>query len=90
MTGESGYGDEQTGLRRAVRIATERTEALQRVTANLSAAATPQDVIDVAVRLGLATIGASGGSIATPTLVAGQLHRWTAGYAPDECSAAQL
>ncbi len=65
-------------------MATERTEALQRVTAHLSAAATPQDVIDVAVRLGLATIGASGGSIATPTSSAGQLHRVTAGYAPDD------
>ena len=85
MTGESGDGvDEQTGLRRAARMATERTEALQRVTAHLSAAATPQDVIDVAVRLGLATIGASGGSIATPTRLAGQLHRVTAGYAPND------
>ena len=81
---ENEPADEQARLRRAVTTATERTEALQRVTAHLSAAATPQDVIDVAVRLGLASIGASGGSIATPRVRTAQLRRVTAGYAPDD------
>ncbi len=99
MTGESGYdvdvpptpdrpateiADDQVRLRRAVTVATERREALQRVTAHLSAAAAPQDVVDVAIRLGLATIGASGGSIATPRVLSSQLQRVTAGYAPED------
>jgi GAF domain-containing protein/anti-sigma regulatory factor (Ser/Thr protein kinase) len=79
---------ERSRLSRAVRTATERTEALQRVTAHLSAAATPQDVVDVAVRHGLATIGASGGSIAMPVRGVAQLHRVTAGYAPEDALSA--
>jgi GAF domain-containing protein/anti-sigma regulatory factor (Ser/Thr protein kinase) len=75
---------ERTQLRRAARAATERTEALQRVTASLSAAATAQDVIDVAIQLGLATIGASGGSIAFPVRGSASLHRVTAGYSPED------
>jgi GAF domain-containing protein/anti-sigma regulatory factor (Ser/Thr protein kinase) len=75
---------ERTQLLHAARVATERTDALQRVTANLSAAATAQDVIDVAVRLGLATIGASGGSIASPVRGSASLRRVTAGYSPED------
>jgi GAF domain-containing protein/anti-sigma regulatory factor (Ser/Thr protein kinase) len=74
---------ERSELRRTAQLAVDRSAALQRVTARLSAAPTPQKVIDVAIRLGLATIGASGGSIASP---AGRstLRRVTAGYSTED------
>ena len=75
---------ERSELRRTAQLAADRANALQRVTARLSAAPTPQKVIDVAIRLGLATIGASGGSIASPAARSTSLHRVTAGYSPED------
>jgi GAF domain-containing protein len=54
----AGLGLERARLFEAERAATRRTAALQRVTASLSAAATAEDVIRVAIGDGLATIGA--------------------------------
>ena len=73
---------ERLRLLEAERGAARRTEALQRVGALLSAAATAEDVLHVAIDVGLATIGASGGSIAYPRRGAPAMLRVTAGYSP--------
>ena len=73
---------ERLRLLEAERGAARRTEALQRVGALLSAAATAEDVLQVAIEVGLATIGASGGSIAYPQRGAAAMRRVTAGYSP--------
>lgn len=75
---------ERLRLLEAERGAARRTEALQRVGARLSAAATAEEVVHVAIDEGLATIGASGGSIAYPERGTSTMRRVTAGYAePD-------
>jgi serine phosphatase RsbU (regulator of sigma subunit) len=68
----------------AKQVAAGRTQALQRVTAQLSAAATAADVLRVAIDHGLAVIGASGGSIAYPVPGSSLMRRVTAGYAPED------
>ena len=73
---------ERLRLLEAERGAARRTEALQRVGALLSAAATAEDVLRVAIEAGLATIGAAGGSIAYPQRGAAAMRRVTAGYSP--------
>jgi GAF domain-containing protein len=70
----------------AERGAARRTEALQRVGALLSAAATAEDVLRVAIEAGLATIGASGGSIAYSQRGATSMRRVTAGYSPEDAA----
>ena len=77
---------ERLRLLEAERAAARRTEALQRVGARLSAAATAEDVLRVAIEEGLATIGASGGSIAYPVRGASTMRRVTAGYAPQDAA----
>jgi GAF domain-containing protein len=73
---------ERLRLLEAERRSARRTEALQRVTARLSAAARAEDVLRVAIEDGLATIGASGGSIAYPERGTARMRRVTAGYSP--------
>jgi serine phosphatase RsbU (regulator of sigma subunit) len=75
---------ERLRLLEAERRSALRTEALQRVTAQLSAAATAEDVLRVAIEDGLATMGASGGSIAYPERGTARMRRVTAGYAPED------
>lgn len=77
---------ERLRLLEAERGAARRTEALQRVGALLSAAATAEDVLQVAIEEGLATIGASGGSIAYPERGASAMRRVTAGYSPADAA----
>jgi PAS domain S-box-containing protein len=77
---------ERLRLLEAERRSARRTEALQRVTARLSAAATAEDVLRVAIEDGLATIGASGGSIAYPERGTSRMRRVTAGYAPQDAA----
>jgi GAF domain-containing protein len=77
---------ERLRLLDAERGAARRTEALQRVGALLSAAATAEDVLHVAIEIGLATIGASGGSIAYPERHASVMRRVTAGYSPEDAA----
>ena len=77
---------ERLRLLEAERASARRTEALQRVGARLSAAATAEDVLRVAIEEGLATIGASGGSIAYPVRGTTTMRRVTAGYAPEDAA----
>ena len=77
---------ERLRLLEAERGAARRTEALQRVGARLSAAATAEDVLRVAIEAGLATIGASGGSIAYPQRGAAAMRRVTAGYSREDAA----
>ncbi len=81
----TGLGLERLRLLEAERRSARRTEALQEVTARLSAAATAEEVLKVAIEDGLAIIGASGGSIAYPD---GEsvMRRVTAGYAANDAS----
>jgi serine phosphatase RsbU (regulator of sigma subunit) len=79
---------ERLRLLEAERGAARRTEALQRVGALLSAAATAEDVLRVAIEAGLATIGASGGSIAYPQRGVAAMRRVTAGYSPEDAAGA--
>jgi GAF domain-containing protein len=56
------------------------------VGALLAAAATAEDVLQVAIEVGLATIGASGGSIAYPERGSVAMRRVTAGYSPADAA----
>jgi GAF domain-containing protein len=77
---------ERLRLLEAERGAARRTEALQRVGALLSAAATAEDVLHVAIDVGLATIGAAGGSIAYPQRGTAAMRRVTAGYSREDAA----
>lgn len=78
----TAFALERLRLLEAERRAARRTEALQRVSALLSAAATAEAVLRVAVEDGVATIGASGGSIAYYEHGRSTMRRVTAGYDP--------